>query len=165
MRCYAAFYYEGTAKSAVIYLKNTKNNIFPDIAAEKLYDDIAEDSYKFKADFIVPVPVTKRRFNKIGYNHAGLIAEALSDNLGVPVKNDALVKRSSFAAQHTLSSEMRKINAGRLYVPGNPEDIAGKIIILCDDVMTTGATMNECAEILTEMGAAAVIAAVAAATK
>ena len=58
LRCYAAYYYCGTARSAVIYLKNTRNDIFPRMAAEKIVSDMKSDSYHFKIDCIVPVPMT-----------------------------------------------------------------------------------------------------------
>lgn len=164
VRCYAAFYYTGVAKEAVVYLKNTKNRIFPDIVAEKLYDDICGDHYKFKADYIIPVPMSKIKLRKRGYNQAEMLARSLSDILKIPVKTDALAKRESLIAQHKLSLQMRKKNAENIYFKGNPEGLEGKVVILCDDVMTTGSTINECAGLLKEMGAAAVIAAAAATT-
>ncbi len=164
IRCYAAFYYMDVAKSAIIYLKRTNNRIFPNIFAEKIYDDMCEDPYKFKADFIVPVPMSKMKLSRRGYNQAEVLAKSLSEVLKVPLKNDALVKHESLIAQHKLSANMRRNNVRHLYEKGNADGIEGKVVILCDDVMTTGSTLNQCAGLLTEMGAAAVIIAVAATT-
>lgn len=163
-RCYAAFYYLDSAKGGVVYLKNTKNNVFPRLFAEKIRSDIEADPYEFKADFIVPVPMSKTKLRKRGFNQAEVLADALSQQLNIPICNDALVKSISFVAQHKLSATRRKSNASHLYSAGKNIDIKGKTVIIVDDVMTTGSTINSCAEILLEMGAEKIIAAVAAST-
>ena len=163
-RCYAAFYYLDSAKGGVVYLKNTKNNVFPRLFAEKIRSDIEADPYEFKADFIVPVPMSKTKLRKRGFNQAEVLADALSQQLNIPICNDALVKSISFVAQHKLSATRRKTNASHLYSAGKNIDIKGKTVIIVDDVMTTGSTINSCAEILLEMGAEKIIAAVAAST-
>lgn len=163
-RCYAAFYYLDSAKGGVVYLKNTKNNVFPRLFAEKIRSDIEADPYEFKADFIVPVPMSKTKLRKRGFNQAEVLADALSQQLNIPICNDVLVKSISFVAQHKLSATRRKSNASHLYSAGKNIDIKGKTVIIVDDVMTTGSTINSCAEILLEMGAEKIIAAVAAST-
>lgn len=163
-RCYAAFYYLDSAKGGVVYLKNTKNNVFPRLFAEKIRSDIEADPYEFKADFIVPVPMSKTKLRKRGFNQAEVLADALGQQLNIPICNDALVKSISFVAQHKLSATRRKTNASHLYSAGKNIDIKGKTVIIVDDVMTTGSTINSCAEILLEMGAEKIIAAVAAST-
>ncbi len=163
-RCYAAFYYLDSAKGGVVYLKNTKNNVFPRLFAEKIRSDIEADPYEFKADFIVPVPMSKTKLRKRGFNQAEVLADALSQQLNIPICNNALVKSISFVAQHKLSATRRKSNASHLYSAGKNIDIKGKTVIIVDDVMTTGSTINSCAEILLEMGAEKIIAAVAAST-
>lgn len=163
-RCYAAFYYLDSAKGGVVYLKNTKNNVFPRLFAEKIRSDIEADPYEFKADFIVPVPMSKTKLRKRGFNQAEVLADALSQQLNIPICNNALVKSISFVAQHKLSATRRKSNASHLYSAGKNIDIKGKTVIIVDDVMTTGSTINSCAEILLGMGAEKIIAAVAAST-
>lgn len=163
-RCYAAFYYLDSAKGGVIYLKNTKNDVFPKLFAEKISSDIDSDSYKFKADCIVPVPMSKTKLRKRGFNQAEVLADALGQKLDLPIYSNALEKNISFVAQHKLSAARRKSNAAHLYSAGENANIKGKTIIIVDDVMTTGSTINSCAEILLEMGAKNIIAAVAAST-
>ncbi|MCI5945572.1 MAG: double zinc ribbon domain-containing protein [Oscillospiraceae bacterium] len=163
-RCYAAFYYLDSAKGGVVYLKNTKNNVFPRLFAEKIRSDIEADPYEFKADFIVPVPMSKTKLRKRGFNQAEVLADALSQQLNIPICNNALVKSISFVAQHKLSATRRKSNASHLYSAGKNIDIKGKTVIIVDEVMTTGSTINSCAEILLRMGAEKIIAAVAAST-
>ena len=131
-----------------MYLKNTKNNVFPRLFAEKIRSDIEADPYEFKADFIVPVPMSKTKLRKRGFNQAEVLADALSQQLNIPICNNALVKSISFVAQHKLSATRRKSNASHLYSAGKNIDIKGKTVIIVDDVMTTGSTINSCAEIL-----------------
>lgn len=163
-RCYSAFYYLDSAKGGVVYLKNTKNDVFPRLFAEKIASDINSDNFKFKADCIVPVPMSKTKLRKRGFNQAEVLAKALGQELGVPIYSNALSKSASLVAQHKLSATQRKSNAAHLYSAGEHFDIKGKTVIIVDDVMTTGSTINSCTEILLEMGAENVIAAVAAST-
>lgn len=163
-RCYAAFYYQGSAKGGVIYLKNTKNDVFPRLFADKTAEDIKADAFISKADCIVPVPMSKLKLRRRGFNQAEVLADALGERLGIPVYRQALIKSESVVAQHKLSANRRKSNAARLYSAGNAAEIKNKTVIIVDDVMTTGSTINSCAEILLEMGANSVIAAVAATT-
>lgn len=163
-RYYAAFYYQDSAKGGVIYLKSTKNNVFPRLFAEKTAEDINSDPCSIKADYIIPVPLSKLKLRKRGFNQAEVLADALGKRLGIPIYYNALKKSESFIAQHKLSANRRKSNAARLYSAGNDTDIKDKTVIIVDDVMTTGSTLNSCAEILLDMGAKSVIAAVAATT-
>lgn len=164
IRCYPAFYYDSSAKSAVVYLKKTKNYIFPKMVAEKVVSDMSADKYNFKIDCIVPVPMTKSKLRIRGFNQAEVIAEAIAELLEVPVEANVLLKKRSFREQHTLSSFSRKRNAEHIYLKTDSDVIKDKTVLLCDDVTTTGSTLNKCAKLLIEMGAAAVIAAAAATT-
>lgn len=162
--CYPAFYYETSAKGGVIYLKNTKNKIFPNIAMKKVAMSMQRDN--INADCIVPVPMAKLKLRKRGFNQAEVLANALSERLDIPVYNDLIVKSESIIAQHKLTANMRKVNADNLYSLGNGENIiSDKTVIIVDDVMTTGSTINSCARILLELGAESVIAVAAAKTK
>lgn len=162
--CYPAFYYKSSAKGGVVYLKNTKNKIFPGIAMGKVAADMQKDN--IKADCIVPVPMARLKLRKRGFNQAEVLADALSEKLDIPVYNDLIFKSESVVAQHKLTANMRKVNADNLYSFGKGENIiTDKTVIIVDDVMTTGSTINSCARILLELGAASVIAVAAAKTK
>ena len=135
------------------------------MVAEKIVSDMENDIYKFKIDCIVPVPMTKSKLRKRGYNQAEVLADALSERLNAPVENDVIVKKISFREQHKLTADKRQKNADRIYYRTDSEAVRNKTVLLCDDVMTTGSTINKCTKILLEMGAEAVIIAAAATTK
>lgn len=162
LRCYAAFYYKKSGKGGVVYLKNTKNELFPRLFAEKVASDIYGDCFGFNADCIVPVPMTKTKLIKRGYNQAEVLADALASELNIPIVTDAIYKKVSFVAQHNLSASERRKNAFNIFYEGNADSVKGKRVIIVDDVITTGSTVNSCAKILINMGAKAVAVAAAA---
>ncbi len=103
-------------------------------------------------DCICFVSMYPKKEKQRGYNQAKLIAEELGRCLSLPCC-PLLKKTASTAAQHTLSAEQRKRNLRGVYTAVAPEQIAGKRILLVDDVITTGSTMTECAGVLIEHGA------------
>jgi ComF family protein len=122
------------------------------------------DDFAVNADFIIPVPMSRFKRERRGFNQAEIIAEALSEKLSVPVRTDTLKKHGSFVAQHKLKREKRQANVSHLYYKGNTENLEGKTVILVDDVVTTGSTLNECAKLLVSFGVKEIIAVAAATT-
>jgi ComF family protein len=107
------------------------------------------------ADLIVPVPLHRWRLFRRRYNQAALLARALSDLAGTPLLPDALLRLRPTPAQGHLSRKERQANvAGAFAVnPHYKAALAGKTVVLIDDVLTTGATANECSEVLLKAGA------------
>lgn len=105
-------------------------------------------------DCVTPVPMHIRRQHRRGCNHALLLARAVAEGLSLPVA-DALTRTRNTRQQARLSDEERLHNLdGAFAVTG---DVAGKRVLLVDDVCTTGATANACAAALLEGGASAVL--------
>lgn len=102
---------------------------------------------------VVPVPLHRDRERRRGYNQSADIAEAVSRFTGIEVDANAMLRSRNSSPQHTRDRLARLTND-----PGYlaARSVAGKGIILVDDVMTTGATMEKCAAALLERGAAAV---------
>ncbi len=104
-------------------------------------------------DLIVPVPLHRKRQLERGYNQARLIAESLSDSIGVPVAGADLVVRSIDTPHQTgLAAVQRRRNLAGAFTVRLPLDIVGRRLLLIDDVMTSGATLAECARTLHESG-------------
>lgn len=110
------------------------------------------------ADLLVPVPLHRWRLFRRRYNQAGLLAHAVARASGVPCAPDLLVRRRATASQGHLSRAGRARNVAHAFQtrPARTTLIAGKRIILIDDVLTTGATATECAAALQRAGAASV---------
>lgn len=113
-------------------------------------------------DIIVPVPTNRENIRKRGYNHAALLAGEMAGLTGVPWC-EALKKTRSTKPMFGLKAAERRANVlGAFGLACPVEDIAGKRVLVVDDVLTTGSTLSECARILLESGAQAVVCATVA---
>ena len=100
-----------------------------------------------EVDAIVPVPLTRWRQWRRGYNQAEMLARGMAEVTGLPVLN--LLKRTrNRTPQSRLSGEARLKNAEGIYRATIPDEWKGKCLVLVDDVMTTGATLSNCAQAL-----------------
>ena len=102
------------------------------------------------ADYLVPVPLHWSRLFRRRYNQAAVLAAAISGEAGVAVLPDLLVRHRRTRSQGHLSAQERGRNLrGAIALrPGHGETVAGRNIVLVDDVMTSGATIGECARVL-----------------
>ena len=99
-------------------------------------------------DLLLPLTLTRGREKKRGYNQSTLLAEGISSVLQVPIKAAALQRLSSQGTQTHKSREERWLQMHRQFVCPEPDTLAGHHILLIDDVITTGATLDACASIL-----------------
>jgi competence protein ComFC len=110
-----------------------------------------------QGDLIVPVPLSTRRSRERGYNQAALLARPMALALGLPYRPCALKRVRETRTQVGLSIAQRRTNVKGAFL-ANPTLVAGKSVILIDDVITTGATMNEAGKALKQAGASRVVA-------
>ncbi len=108
------------------------------------------------ADFLAPVPLHRWRLFTRRYNQAALLAWETGRQAGVPVTPDLLVRRRRTRSQGGLDRTGRRRNVAGAFTLRQGRVVEGKRIVLVDDVLTTGATVNECARVLLEAGAARV---------
>jgi ComF family protein len=106
------------------------------------------------ADMIMPVPLHWTRLFTRRYNQAGLLAHAVRAAGGPPVMADWLVRRRRTPSQGRLGPVARVRNVRGAFAVRRGCDVKGKRIVLVDDVLTTGATVEECARVLRRGGAA-----------
>ncbi|WP_124098486.1 phosphoribosyltransferase family protein [Ruminococcus sp. Marseille-P6503] len=149
----SAFSYEDIAVKGIYALKDGNGTNFAQYACGILCDKLENDGMD-QADIVTAVPMSRRKKLSRGYNQAEIIARYLAGELGAATDFRLLKRTSDSLEQHSLNSRQRHEFAERIYYK-NPKSgsIKGKTVILCDDVFTTGATMNKCSEILKEMGA------------
>lgn len=111
-------------------------------------------------DRIVPLPLHRDRLRERGFNQAGEIARTLGAALGLPVDLDVLLRTRATPPQADLTDKERRRNVRGAFECRS--DFSGQRLLLVDDVMTTGATANECARTLKIHGARSVAVLVAA---
>jgi ComF family protein len=109
------------------------------------------------ADVIVPVPLHRRRKRERGYNQSALLAQQLGSAVQIPVRLDLLRRHRYTRSQTRLNPQQRSQNVHGAFscasLPGVVQAIAGQRLLLVDDVLTTGATLRECAQVLRDCGA------------
>lgn len=124
--------------------------------------DMAEDGWQdwpiFRdAETIVPIPLHPVRQRQRGYNQAECIARALSHRCGLPVADHAAIRMKATPSQTQLLPDERRKNLESAFHVEKPNAIRGKTVLIVDDVMTTGATVNSLSKALTTCGAREVL--------
>ena len=104
---------------------------------------IQTDGFK-QIDAIIPVPLHKSRLRKRGYNQSACFAEGLAGILNVPVITDNLVRKHATETQTHKSRFERAVNMEDVFTLHNATALAGKHVLLVDDVITTGSTLEAC---------------------
>lgn len=160
-RCVSPFYYEGLVRKSIINFKFHARQSSAAAYAALCAQTIKREYNRQRFDFITCVPLTKREFKKRGFNQSELFARALSLTLGIPYKT-ALCKPRDVEPQRTLTSEQRRQNISGAFLA--KDSFPGAVILLIDDVITTGATLSDCARALKEAGAKQVFCATIACT-
>lgn len=110
---------------------------------------------------ITPVPLSRRRQWWRGFNQSTLISQALVRQYQLPML-DVLKRQSFYHTQAGLHRRERAQNVRQAFGLKNPDSIKGKTIVLVDDIVTTGATLIACADVLKKSGAKTIIAVVLA---
>ncbi len=110
------------------------------------------------ADLVMPVPLHPTRLREREFNQSLLLADRLSRRLGFLLSFANLVRVRSTEAQTGLRRSARLKNLRRAFLVRRPEEVAGKHVLLVDDVWTTGTTINECAKALRKAGSGDVFA-------
>ena len=107
---------------------------------------------------VVPVPLHPLRNRERGYNQSAYIARGISDETGIPVLENALVRNRNTPTQTSLSPEARMANVEGVFEVVRVEAVRDATVSLVDDIFTTGATINSCARALLQAGAERVFA-------
>ncbi len=104
-------------------------------------------------DMVIPVPLHPERRRGRGYNQAGLLAHSLANHIGIPFYDRVLIRKRSTAPQTGLTDSRRSANVRNAFDCADPGRVAGRRILLIDDVMTTGATVASASGTLVKGGA------------
>ena len=143
----ACFFFskEGKVQHLIHELKykgNTDAGIFLGLELGK---SIKEAPLFQGVDFLIPVPLHPKREKERGYNQSLMIARGISEVTGIPIGDKFLARSVNTATQTHKSKEERWKNVKDIFEVRHPERLEGKYVLLIDDVLTTGATLEACA--------------------
>jgi competence protein ComFC len=161
--CVSPVYYQDVVRDAVIHLKFHGKTAGVPLFASWMAACVQENLANCY-DLVTWVPVSRRRLRKRGYDQARLLAEAMAAQLEKPLVR-TLVKRVHNPAQSGIADSVQRAeNVRNVYALADPRQIAGKRILLVDDVITTGATLESSASVLKDAGAVSVLCCTLACT-
>ena len=148
----AAFRYTGSAVPVLLGFKHADRTHLARLMAQHLHRFMeALDG----ADLIVPVPLDRARLRKRGYNQAGLVARHLARTSRLPLSVEAMARVKPTASTAGMSRAARLRSAQGAFAAQGTQ-VAGRRVVLVDDVMTTGATAEAAARALVKAGAQSV---------
>lgn len=165
--CTSVTYYSGIIKDGIVRFKTDKALNLVDVFESDMYNSLNKITDISKIDFVTFVPMNKSAKRSRGYNQAEVIAGKLSKIMCKPVISDILIKYRNDIIQHELSRNERKMIVKGLFGFNCKflKAVKGKNVLLCDDVITTGSTLNECASVLKQNGAESVYCITIASTQ
>jgi ComF family protein len=143
LRCFAD--YSGVVRECIQAIKYEKNLGLGELFSEWLASIVVEEGWNI--DMVMPVPLSPERMAERGYNQSTTIAKPLARLLGLPFNPYGLKRIRNTPSQVGLSAAERHLNVAGAF-KALPEIVIGKNILVIDDVMTTGSTLEACAEAL-----------------
>ena len=150
-----AVYRYRDVSGALYRLKYQGRREYAEWMGERMAERLCQEFDPEEIDALVPVPVSARRERKRGYNQAAALAFYISRETGIPIREEYLARRTDTAVLRGMSGEERRRNLKNAFI-APVDDVKSKVIMLIDDIYTTGATIDACTEQLLEKGASAV---------
>lgn len=150
----AAMYYFSRKSPIQRALHRLKYQNQPDIGVRigRRFGHLLSQSLHFGGvQAIVPVPLHRQKERQRGYNQSAMLAQGLAESMGVPVLLNSLVRNLHTGSQTRKKRMERFENVSEVFTVKHPAKIQGKHLLLVDDVLTTGATLEACGKILLEV--------------
>lgn len=143
----ALFYYDRDSKYKML-IHNMKYRGFRNLGVELgelLGHELVESGVAYEVDAIVPIPIHPIRFLKRGYNQSQQICNGIRKTCELPIISKAVVRKRNNKSQVRRQSKDRLRNTAGIFSVTSPAELSGKHILIIDDVLTTGATVESCA--------------------
>lgn len=158
------FSYEGVVRKAIIKYKYNGKGAYYRTFARLIGAKLLTSDESVSYDGIMAVPLHGRRERNRGYNQSELISSEVGRLLGIKDMSGGIKRIKSTQVQSTVGAAGRYENIKGAFKVVNPDLVRGKNILVVDDVLTTGNTLNECCRALKECGCAKTDGAVVAAS-
>lgn len=140
-------------QAAVHHLKYQNFKVLANRVGAFMAERLKKLSLPLDKTILIPIPLHKTRIRERGYNQSSLLCQVITSEIDLPY-NDQILKRTRYTQSQTkLNAAERAKNVENAFKVISAKAIQNKIVILVDDVITTGSTMNECARELIKNGA------------
>ena len=160
----ACFFFakSGKVQRLIHQLKYKGNKDAGIFLGQQLGESIKEAPLFQGIDYLIPVPLHPRREKQRGYNQSLMIAQGINEVTGIPIGDKYLIRAVYTDTQTKKSADERHKNVKDIFEVRFPEELEGKHVLLIDDVLTTGATLEACAHQLENIPGITISAATAA---
>ena len=155
----ACFVYDENIRPAIMLLKRGVCGNADYALGMYLAEKLRENGISDRIDLLIPVPMSRSGKAERGFNQSELICKVVGRELGIPTAKGAAAKIRSTLPQKSLGRMSRRVNVRNAFSVRKPEVIAGKRVLIIDDICTTGSTISELAKVLSSSGAPEVHAA------
>jgi ComF family protein len=149
--------YQGALARAIVMLKFEEMQPLGDWFAGRLAEIVRAEGLAMAVDVVVPVPLHRDRHKERGYNQAALVSKPLARKLRLPHKAILLVRNRPRPDKQVLSLDERWASVRGAFATRPGSQVDKQRVLLVDDVLTTGATLDACSRALLESGAKAVV--------
>lgn len=147
----SVFVYNDAMRNSILRYKNNGRREYADFYSDAICGSLGREIRSFHPDAVLAVPLSKRTYEKRGFNQAELICEKLEKRLGVKFYKDYLARERDSAQQKALSRAERRKNLKKAFTI-RKNDVKLKRVVLLDDVYTTGSTVDEISILLRRSG-------------
>lgn len=148
LRSWAIF--EGALRQAIHKFKYERDLTLGDLFAHPMIELVYKMDWKI--DLVIPVPLSRKRFNERGYNQSAFLAWPIALGIAADYSSKALTRNRDTRSQVGLNADERRDNVANAFI-ARPTLVSQKSILLIDDVTTTGSTIDACAAALNRAGA------------
>jgi len=146
--------YGGVLKDLILLYKYRHLSVLGGVLSRYVVASLAADGILWQdVDYLVPVPLDRKRKRERGFNQSQVLARGLGKLRGLEVLDRCLIKTKAVPPQTTLEAAARETNVRGAYSVKRSGRLEGRVVLLVDDVFTTGSTLRECARVLKHSGA------------
>lgn len=145
------FLYNDPVRKSIYRFKYAGRREYSKFYGEEICRHLGREIVQFHAQALIPVPLHKKRLRKRGFNQAELIADEVGRRLGIPVRPEIVIRQRNTEALKKMTRAERENNLKRAFKM-RENDVKLDTVIVVDDILTTGSTINEISKILREKG-------------
>ena len=155
-QCFSPLLYKSPVTSLIKQFKYDNKKYLAQTLGNFLVESYVVNN--LNCDIILPVPLHEKRLKQRGFNQSYLLAKQMADKLNLPIYEDVLIRVKNTLTQTLLTKQERQANVSHAFKVTNKDMVKNKVVLLIDDVYTTGSTLSECATECFKAGAKSVYA-------